>query len=48
MRLNRGVATLTIVGTSVAGIVWFVHRLQTNERKTMREAVLRDIERLGK
>jgi hypothetical protein len=43
-----GVVALLLVATSVAGTVFTVHRNQALERKAMRQAVLRDIEKLGR
>ena len=39
---------LITVGGGALGVVYFVHRLQTRERQTMRQAVYRDIEKLEK
>ena len=43
-----GVAAFVVVATGVGGTIFMVHRGQKNERKAMREAVLRDIEKLGR
>ena len=45
---SRGVIALITVGGGALGVVYFVHRLQTRERQTMRQAVYRDIEKLEK
>jgi hypothetical protein len=45
---RRGVIALITVGGGALGVVYFVHRLQTRERQTMRQAVYRDIEKLEK
>ena len=43
-----GVIALAVVVVGVGGIVSFVHENQKQERKNMRQAVYRDIERLGR
>jgi len=45
---HRGLLALAIVSSGVMGTVFWVHRSQTRERQTMREAVLRDIIKLEK
>ena len=46
--MSRGVWALALTGVATVGTVMWVHHIQTKERKTMRQAVLRDIEKLGK
>ena len=43
-----GVVALAVVGAAFSYTVVWVHRSQTRERLAMREAVLRDIEKLEK
>jgi len=43
---RRGVIALFFVGSGALGTVAYVHRIQTRERQTMRQAVLRDIDKL--
>ncbi len=45
---RRGVIALITVGSGALGTVFWVHRIQTRERQTMRQAVYRDIEKLEK
>ena len=45
---RKGVVALLFVGSGSLGTVYFVHQIQTRERQTMRQAVLRDIEKLEK
>lgn len=46
--LSPGVAAFVVVVSGVGYTVHWVHKSQQEERKAMREAVLRDIEKLGR
>ena len=43
-----GFIALAFMSAGVGGIVYWVHEGQKRERQTMRQAVYRDIEKLGR
>lgn len=46
LQQRKGVIALLFVGSGALGTVVWVHRIQTRERQTMRQAVYRDIDKL--
>ena len=46
--MSRGFRLLALAGVAAVGAITAVHQMQTRERERMRQAVLRDIEKLGR